>query len=81
MISYGGGMFGFVDLFPIVGRGRNSDDIMSVHEREFPIGSSLPSRRWVPVTTGAFRSPTVAATTRPGGICSLLLVPLRACGG
>ena len=66
MMRYGGGMFGFVDLFPIVSRGRKGDDLKSVNNREFPIGSSSPSRRWAPATTGALQSPTVTAMRRSG---------------
>jgi len=36
MMRYGGGMFGFVDLFPVVSRSPNGDDLTSVNEREFP---------------------------------------------
>jgi hypothetical protein len=36
MMAYGGGMFGYVDLFPVVSRGRNGDDVTSVNGREFP---------------------------------------------
>jgi hypothetical protein len=35
MMRYGGGMFGFVELFPIVSRGRG-DDVVAVNRREFP---------------------------------------------
>lgn len=37
MVRYGGGMFGSVDLFPIVNRESDHDeDLLSVNDREFP---------------------------------------------
>jgi hypothetical protein len=36
MKSLYGGVFGFVDLFHVVSRSPNGDDLTSVNEREFP---------------------------------------------
>ncbi|GID32906.1 SMI1/KNR4 family protein [Paractinoplanes brasiliensis] len=52
MRSYGGGMFGFVDLLPIVGEpdGRE-DDLLTVNDREFPDRSFVAV---APVGTGDY---------------------------
>jgi hypothetical protein len=36
MMRHGGGMFGFVDIFPVVSHSPNGDDLTSVNKREFP---------------------------------------------
>jgi hypothetical protein len=49
MMRYGGGMFGFVELFPIGHRPDAAEDLVSVNRDEFPDGSFLAV---APVGTG-----------------------------
>jgi hypothetical protein len=41
MLRYGGGMFGFIDLFPVLGRGRSGDDVTSVNDRVRRLGQRV----------------------------------------
>jgi hypothetical protein len=52
MIRYGGGEFGFVDLFPVVTGGQmHEDDLWTVNSREFPDRSFVAV---APVGTGDY---------------------------
>ncbi|WP_353850370.1 hypothetical protein [Solwaraspora sp. WMMA2065] len=43
MVRYGGGRFGFVELFPIVSHDLGDEDLRSVNDRESPTEPSSPS--------------------------------------
>jgi hypothetical protein len=67
MVSYGGGMFGTVELFPIVRHGiDHDDDLTSVNDREFPDRTFVASPRSAPGITGGSQSPMASAMTRSG---------------
>lgn len=80
MVRYGGGMFGSVELFPIVSReSDHDDDLLSVNDREFPDRTFVAV---APVGTGDHWGSSSAADMArglPNGDCAYLGLPRRPC--